>query len=373
MNAKLLTLCCVSILLIFTPASSQVTGYEDTVSDFQGSSLGDGAVTIGGYHSKADGGGGVVTVGPSAGCSPANNGTIFKDSSGNCYYRVNATNDVREWGAFCDVVALGNTPTPNPPWGPILWNGSDFDGTKTGAIEIPAKYFNPSPSTSYALPQPPANGIFEFITATQIGPVEPTGTNPAVWADRWSQVATSSSSFSAGDLLSFAGPTTSGQFSQQIAISVDQIQDTSGNILPPSTTGKIYKWHFVWGGQYTSLPDATMSLDTSHSYISHGASGAAASFMPAWSGWSVMDHGTNIDTSVTTSMNYTVGSTVTFDFAGSVSNQGHLPKILVMAVSAGQITGWQWLDYGSYAIAPASASCSFTSSCSGAILVPSKI
>src|SRR5262249_45635850 len=117
-------------------------------------------------------------------------------------------------------------------------------------------------------------------------------------------------------------------------------------------TGAIHKWHFVWGGQYTTLPDSPMSVNTSYSYIQNTVT-SGAQFAPAWSGWSVMDNGTNPDPTSVQS-NYTVGSTVTFSLPGGTPTGGQPPQIVVMAVSSGMVTGWQWLNYGSYSAIPSS-------------------
>lgn len=95
-------------------AVAQTTNYYfDTVHALiTGSPLtGTATVTLGGYYSIGDGGGGDLTTGstPTTTCTP-NGGTIFEDSAGTCLFRVNPTNSVREWGAMCNVVAqMGNT------------------------------------------------------------------------------------------------------------------------------------------------------------------------------------------------------------------------------------------------------------------------
>ena len=67
-------------------------------------------IYVDGYTTQGDGGVGYLfSPYPGVVCGSANNGTVVQDSSGYCYYRANPTNDVREWGAKCDVVALSNS------------------------------------------------------------------------------------------------------------------------------------------------------------------------------------------------------------------------------------------------------------------------
>ncbi|HEX4077893.1 MAG TPA: hypothetical protein VHX61_03335 [Rhizomicrobium sp.] len=244
-----------------------------------------------------------------------------------CFYRANPTNDVREWSAKSDVQSVGNAG---------VWNPTVTSGGYTGAIVIPDSDL-PSPSS----PQYPQAG--QFITATQIG-------DPPMWADRWSTVGnqSGSSNYKIGDLISFKGLATTGSFTQQVAIAVDQVADATGNTLVAS--GEIWKWHFVWGGQYTVPPDATMMVDPAHSQIASGDT--SATFIPAWSGWSAMDQGTTLDGGGT---GVTLGEVITFGVAGGTVNQGHHPKIVVMAESGGVLQAWEWLDYGSYSAIPSMA------------------
>jgi hypothetical protein len=81
--------------------------------------------------------------------------------------------------------------------------------------------------------------------------------NVPQWADRWSALGSAGSGHSPGDLVSFKRHSSPGGFTQQLSIVVDQVTSSG------ATTGIISKWHFLAGGQYSTLP--------------------------AWSGWSVTD------------------------------------------------------------------------------------
>jgi hypothetical protein len=60
-------------------------------------------VSVSGYHTSGDGGGGNFSLGPS-GCAD-NNGTIIQDGAGNCFYRQGETN-VMAFGAQCDATNI---------------------------------------------------------------------------------------------------------------------------------------------------------------------------------------------------------------------------------------------------------------------------
>jgi len=82
--------------------------YVDTVADL-GNTTTTGVVTLGGYITPSDGGGGTLFPSGSKNCKTS--GLIFKDGKGYCLYRVKPTNNVREWGALCDVVAVRPQPS----------------------------------------------------------------------------------------------------------------------------------------------------------------------------------------------------------------------------------------------------------------------
>jgi hypothetical protein len=94
---------CVGAFL-FGECASLADTYVSNVTVLQSSNTHGQLVTLGGYSNVADGGGGVLY--PSATGCTQNFGTVFKDGHGNCLIRVKPTNSVREWGAYCDVVAV---------------------------------------------------------------------------------------------------------------------------------------------------------------------------------------------------------------------------------------------------------------------------
>lgn len=75
---------------------------------------------VGGYAAPGDGGGGYFALGPS-GCQDNGGSVIRNQNFGNpCYYRMSSPNDVRQWGAHCDVVPAFNT-------GSFTGGGSTFN------------------------------------------------------------------------------------------------------------------------------------------------------------------------------------------------------------------------------------------------------
>jgi hypothetical protein len=64
----------------------------------------------------------------------------------------------------------------------------------------------------------------------------------------------------------------SGSFTQQLSIVVDQV-GTSAAITNVSS-GPIWKWHFLSGGQYTSVPGGPMVQDPAHSCLDRLSAGA---------------------------------------------------------------------------------------------------
>ncbi len=317
---------------VLQPSSvnSQTYDYVPNVAALA-TTLTSGAVTLGGYYNVSDGGGGMLIPGAS-GCTP-NNSTIFIDSGGNCLYRATTTNNVREWGAMCDVVAVQSTSSANAVWKPAL--GAH------GAVQV---------DTSLIAASPPVSTGGQYIVISQIGGPTLFGTGtPAVWATRNSQVTTKGVNYKPGDLISFMSGSVSmnyGSFSQQLAIIVDAVDSMGG----------ITQWHFLWGGLYdpTAAMDATFTQDDSHSVCANQCgttSGYAngAIFTPAWSGWSLLNS-QKIGTG--TQSGYLPGDTITLDGTGSTVNQSHYPKLVVEQTSGGAVTAFDWLDYGSYSTLP---------------------
>jgi hypothetical protein len=92
---------------------------------------GDTELTLEGYHSPNDGGGGVLVLDATA--VGADNGLVFADGATptpNYFRRLNPTGDVREWGAFCDAVI--ETTHGN--------NGTSGGSTFTAHTALDAKY-----------------------------------------------------------------------------------------------------------------------------------------------------------------------------------------------------------------------------------------
>ncbi len=316
-----------ALLSATMPWCASAQTYVPDVSTLSGNDYSSSAyVVLGGYYYMGDGGGGTL-VKSASGCT-ANGGTNFNDHIGTCFNRSGSADNVRQWGAHCDVFAIQNPGSVN--WKPGIHGGSIVvDNSALPAVGTPQ------------YPQPN-----EFIAASQIGGptlwVRTSGTAaPAVWATRFSVLdTTSTSGYKAGDLVSFSG-STSGSFSQQIAVIVDSTT-TNG-----ATTGVIAQWHYLWGGLYdpAHLPSSPMLQDISHSVTS----GTGATFTPHWSGWSLLNS-QNISTAGTT---YSVGSVITLSGAGGVVNQGHSPKLVVESVNGSNgVVAYDWLDYGSFSTLP---------------------
>jgi hypothetical protein len=320
-------------------------------------------VTLGGYNNVADGGGGVLY--PSATGCTQNFGTVFKDGHGNCLIRVKPTNSVREWGAYCDVVAVQPTSTYTATWNPGL---VDTHTGNVGALVVSNALLTPPPTPSIP-PSGSGPGLQSYIAMSQVGGptlwVNTAGTTagPAMWATRYSTLSNGGVNYKRGDLVSFVD--TSGvKFSQQIAIFVDT-----------APGGVIGQWHFVWGGLYdaTSVilpatpPDTVFTADAGHSYCSHGCgtgSGQAngATLTPIWSGWSLL----NKQTIYAGGAGYHVGDTITMSEStsdgsvvnGALAGAPQYPTLVVETVDnsggpgVGAVVSYDWLNFGSYSTLP---------------------
>ena len=295
-------------------------------------------VTLGGYNTVGDGGGGSLVTGPTAitGCTTTiTNGETFAASGGVCLYRTNPTNNVREWGAKCDVVAVQSQ---TATWTPTMVDPNTM--TNVGALVVQS-----------LLTPPPTPG--QSIVISQVGGPTLWGGSPgspaktAMWATRFSKLSATGSNYAPGDLISFIGGTNPGTFSQQIAIIVDSVTGAHNSVG---------QWHFLWGGLYdpTNPPDATFRQDNGRSYRQNSGSGAILT--PAWSGWSLLNNQTIPSAGV--GMNYKVGDTITLSEStgdGSVVNQGHYPVLVVESVNSSNnnaVETYDWLDYGSYYTLP---------------------
>jgi hypothetical protein len=320
------------------------------------------SIMVDGYYSATDGAGGYF-VKNGSGCTPgpmtnANGGSIIYDLSGHCFYRTSPPTDVHQWGARCDVQSFGAGGVWDATNGWIVIQTASLPGLTVGMAD-------------------PTNPT--FITVTQIGPgsgvVGGVATPTPFWADRWSKLGNpggllGNPGYRVGDLVAFQsyGTPDPSVLSQQVSIVVDQLGVGAAN--PSLRSGPIYKWHFVTGGQYTALPslnpmDGSMKIDLTHSCLGPIMLGAcatggdmSASFIPAWSGWSVMDAGTTLRTAGF-SGSVSLGQVITLDLpagSGAIVNQSHYPKIVVTSVvgggSSGALASWQWLDYGSYSMIP---------------------
>ena len=306
-----------------------------------------GIVTMGGYYNLGDGGGGLLYPIP-AGCNQ-NLGTIFKDGHGHCLARVNPTNNVREWGAHCDVVAVRPTPTTTAVWNPELVD--TMHTSIVGAVVVSTSLLDTATTTIT-----PSPAIGRNIAISQVGGptlwVSGTGVaKPAMWATRASYLSNRGMNFKRGDLVSFIGTTNLGSFSQQIAIIVDAI----------GAGGSIAQWHFLWGGLYdadpTKAPDATFAVDPDHSSLQGSPAGSGAVLTVDWSGWSLL----NNQTMGSRGWGYMAGDTITMSenttlngtMDGSVVNQSQYPTLVVESVDAnGGVVSYDWLSYGSYSTLP---------------------
>jgi hypothetical protein len=302
---------------------------------------------------------------------------IFQDNTNYCYQRINPTNNVREWGAKCDVVVVRPTSTATVTWNPSLVD--THMSHVQGALVVPVGLLPPPPSGhSPAGTVNPYPSPGQYITISQIGGPTlwvrtGTGVAPtATWATRYSGVGYYSDKpmhdYTPGDLVSFIGNTNSGTFSQQVAVIVDSVKTQV--VAGVTYNGMIDKWHFLWGGLYdatagnlptsthgaTPVTDGTMVADATHSHLASSAA-ADAVLTPAWSGWSLL----NNQTFANAGSHYQVGDTITLSestaggasFDGSTVNQGHYPVVVVEAVNGGgAVTAFDWLDYGSYYILP---------------------
>ncbi len=124
-------------------------------------------IQMGGYYTVGDGGGGDLYPLGTTMCT-ADSALIFQDGSGNCYQRVSPTNNVREWGAKCDVVVVRPTPTATVTWNPALVD--THMSHVQGALVVPVGLLPPPPSghsPSGTVNPYPSPG--QYITISQIG------------------------------------------------------------------------------------------------------------------------------------------------------------------------------------------------------------
>src|SRR5207248_5610867 len=80
-------------------------------------------IYLDGYRALSDGGGGYFVQGrgtAQTSCTD-NGGTVLKDNATirNCFYRASTNWNVREWGAYCDVVVPNATLTFDPNAGTL--------------------------------------------------------------------------------------------------------------------------------------------------------------------------------------------------------------------------------------------------------------
>ena len=366
------------LALAFLPFTNSIAMADTYVANLQAlfGTTTSGVVTMGGYYDPGDGGGGTLVPSQSKRCA-TNSATIFKDGAGYCLYRVNPTNNLREWGAKCDVVVVKPLPNAASPttatWNPTLVD-THMSGVQ-GAIVVSSSLLPPPPLS------PPLAGtvnaypaIGKYITISQVG--GPTlwvnsGTTTAqttVSATHYSMIGSYANAqmknYAPGQLISFMGNANTGSFSQQVAIIVDSVKSVT--ISGITYNGVIDQWHFLWGGLYdpTNLPtstnvgtgmvDGTMVADPQHSYPTNPMGSnvpGGAVLTPAWSGWSLLNNQT-IGVRPNGSLPYKVGDTITLSQGtsdGSTVNQLHYPKLVVETVDGnGSVLTYDWLDYGSY-------------------------
>ena len=106
-----------------TPITPPVYEFP-TVSTISSASLygaGESYVYVDGYTYPGDGGGGYFFSTGLKTCT-YDGGTVVLDHDNYCYYRANPTNDVHEWGAYCDVVSVDNPGVSSP----IYWEIVDM-------------------------------------------------------------------------------------------------------------------------------------------------------------------------------------------------------------------------------------------------------
>ena len=310
-----------------------------------------------GYNTAGDGGGGTFVPGvagtPTGTCTP-DGGLVFQDAASHCFYRADPTKSVREWGAFCDVVAGASGNGETAVWTP---------GSPHGTLTVDNRLLTPTQ---------PKNG--QFIVLSQVG--GPTlwsnamsASVPAVSMTRFSTLTGSQGHYAPGNLISFTGATSPGSFAQQGAIIVDAV-DSSGSIT---------QWHFLWGGLYDPgvSSNGTLSQDDTHSYCGSsggtiincgtGSGGVGAQMIPAWSGWSLL----NSQKIQTGGTRYAVGDIVTLASAGATVNGTHSPQLIVEGTTTtivsgvtytGWVTAYDWLDYGSFSSLSASGTATLTAS-----------
>jgi hypothetical protein len=325
-----------AILATVATVSLTQTYYVNDVNALNSTAIGatNTAVALGGYTVSGDGGGGVLLPHSAAvtTCTP-DNGQVFGDGSTprHCFVRANPTNSVREWGARCNVTAV---------------TSAKWDAT-ANTLSIPGTISSIPPQLA---PQPN-----EFIAISQIGVQTLWGTStPAVSMTRFSTLSNTGTNYSPGDLVSFAG----GTFSQQAAIIVDAVDGT----------GAITQWHFLWGGLYdasTGPAVTSMSQDNAHTYCGTVAPGTniacgtttavGATMAPAWSGWSLLNNQKILNGGT----NYAVGDIVTLALTGASPVSGHYGTIVVENIGttgtvSGEVTAYDWIDYGSFNITASS-------------------
>jgi hypothetical protein len=308
----------------------------NSVTEFAGTTVTSHYVVVTGYDSPTiNTGGGIFVAGTAGGTCTPDNGLVFVDMSGACFYRTKPTNSVLEWGAQCNVEAV----QPSGKLFPYV------TANAMGTLFVPSALISGQPA-----PQ-----VGENIVISQIGvPTLWGSSTPAVSMTRFSKLGGAQVDYSPGDVISFVGTgSNTGTFSQQAAIIVDAV----------SSTGSITRSHALWGGLYqagTTVPTGAMVQDATHSYCGNIGCGGAT-ITPAWSGWSAL----NSQPFANQGTGYAVGDIVTLSIGDTLVNQGHYATIVVEGTTStvgisGQVSAYDWLDYGSFMLTTMSSTGTLT-------------
>ncbi|MGH7869771.1 MAG: hypothetical protein ACREP9_19605 [Candidatus Dormibacteraceae bacterium] len=192
-------------------------------------------ILVGGYDQPGDGGGGYFALDTSLSTCTDNGGSVIENfRSDICYYRMSSPNDIRQWGAHCDVVPEFNT--------------GIFEYSGTGPYTFNAG--------SASLNNTRDSGKYIVIPLIGAGPYYPFH----------AAISTPGSGYSVGDQLTFNGGTLTSPIPATLV--VDTVT-TSG------TLGQVTAFHFLNYGAY-SIPAGTSLTSGGTTVTLLGGSGTLA-------------------------------------------------------------------------------------------------
>lgn len=294
------------------------------------------------------------------------------DSAGDCFDRISSlTGNIRESGATCDVQVFDVNDNAN------YSSGNDYIHvpSTTGLSVIPGDYISiagigtaPYYATRYSTLANPGSGykagdVVPFDSGTGYSQqiaivVDAVGTSIAGNTTNLSnQIASVSGSLTGvdiGDPISGSG-IPAGAYVTAISgttLTISQNATATATGVPLiisgiSVTGQITQWHFLHGGQY-AVASGSLPTNPIAQASGGGTSGMNASLNASWSGWSVVEHGTKVDSTAMGS-NYASGDLLQVAAVGS----GQPIQIIVDDVgTGGTISSFHFANYGSYFAPP---------------------